>query len=201
MRILVTGGAGFIGSEFVRQTLLGRHPEDEVTVLDKLTYAGNLANLQPVAHHRGYRFIQGDIADRAAVEQAVDGCQAVVNFAAETHVDRSILEPDAFVKTDVLGTWTLAEAARAAGIERFLQVSTDEVYGAVLSGASSENDRLDPTSPYSASKSGGELLVLASCQPYGLPTIVVREANAYCPYQYPENLIPLHITNAIYDQP
>src|SRR5438105_12234780 len=200
MRILVTGGAGFIGSEFVRQTLLGRHPEDEVTVLDKLTYAGNLANLQPVAQHRGYRFVQGDIADRAAVEQAMAGCQAVVNFAAETHVDRSILDPDAFVKTDVLGTWTLAEAARAAGIERFLHVSTDEVYGAVLDGASTERDRLDPTSPYSAAKAGGELLVLAAYKTFGLPALVVRGANAYGPYQYPEKLIPLHITNAIDDQ-
>ncbi len=201
MRILVTGGAGFIGSEFVRQCLLVWHPEDEVTVLDKLTYAGNLANLQPVAAHAGYRFVQGDIADRSAVEEALDGCQAVVNFAAETHVDRSILEPDAFVKTDVLGTWTLAEAARAAGVTRFLQVSTDEVYGAVLDGASSENDRLDPTSPYSAAKAGGELLVLAAHKTYGLPALVVRGANAFGPYQYPEKVIPLHITNAIDDQP
>jgi len=201
MRILVTGGAGFIGSEFVRQCLLVWHPEDEVMVLDKLTYAGNLANLQPVAAHAGYRFVQGDIADRSAVEEALNGCQAVVNFAAETHVDRSILEPDAFVKTDVLGTWTLAEAARAAGVTRFLQVSTDEVYGAVLDGASSENDRLDPTSPYSAAKAGGELLVLAAHKTYGLPALVVRGANAFGPYQYPEKVIPLHITNAIDDQP
>ena len=125
----------------------------------------------------------------------------MVNFAAETHVDRSILEPDAFVKTDVLGTWTLAEAARAAGVQRFLQVSTDEVYGAVLDGASIETDRLDPTSPYSAAKAGGELLVLAAYKTYGLPAVVVRGANAYGPYQYPEKLIPLHITNAIDDQP
>src|SRR4029077_12667090 len=125
------------------------------------------------------------------------GCAAVVNFAAETHVDRSILEPDAFVRTDVLGTWHLAEAARAPGLSRFLHVSTDEVYGAVLSGASVETDRLDPTSPYSAAKAGGELLVIASFKTYGLPTLVVRGANAYGPYQYPEKLIPLHITNAI----
>src|SRR5207245_9949244 len=131
----------------------------------------------------------------------LDGGQAVVNFAAETHDDRSILEPDAFVKTDVLGTWTLAEAARAAGVTRFLHVSTDEVYGAVLEGASRESDRLDPTSPYSASKAGGELLVLAAFKTYGLPALVVRGANAYGPYQYPEKVIPLHITNAIDDQP
>ncbi|MBV9580632.1 MAG: dTDP-glucose 4,6-dehydratase [Chloroflexi bacterium] len=199
MRILVTGGAGFIGSEFVRQTL-ATYPLDEVTVLDKLTYAGNLANLSPVAADPRYRFVQGDIGDPRAVEDALQGCQALVNFAAETHVDRSILEPDAFVKTDVLGTWTLTEAARAAQLSRFVQVSTDEVYGAVLSGASVETDRLDPTSPYSAAKAGGELLVLAACKTYRLPAIVVRGANAYGPYQYPEKLIPLHITNAIDDQ-
>src|SRR3981081_1827627 len=200
MRILVTGGAGFIGSEFVRQTL-ARYPDDQVTVLDKLTYAGNLENLRPVASDARFRFVQGDIGDREAVLNALAGCQAVVNFAAETHEDRSILEPAAFVKTDVLGTWTLAEAARAAGVTRFVQVSTDEVYGAVLDGASSENDRLDPTSPYSAAKAGGELLVLAAHKTYGLPALVVRGANAFGPYQYPEKVIPLHITNAIDDQP
>jgi dTDP-glucose 4,6-dehydratase len=200
VHILVTGGAGFIGSEFVRSTL-ARYPSDSVTVLDKLTYAGNLANLEPVAGDERFRFVQGDIADPNAVADALAGCAAVVNFAAETHVDRSILEPDAFVKTDVHGTWTLAEAARAAGIERFLQISTDEVSGAVLSGASVEADRLDPTSPYSASKAGGELLVIASWKTYRFPAMVVRGANAYGPYQYPEKLIPLHITNAIDDQP
>jgi dTDP-glucose 4,6-dehydratase len=198
--ILVTGGAGFIGSEFVRRTLLDWHAHDEVVVLDKLTYAGNLANLEPVSHLAGFRFIEGDIADRSTVDAALSGIDAVVNFAAETHVDRSILEPDAFVKTDVLGTWTLCESARAAGVARFLQVSTDEVYGAVLSGASVESDRLDPTSPYSASKAGGEMLVLAAHKTFGLPALVVRGANAYGPYQYPEKLIPLHITNAIDDQ-
>jgi dTDP-glucose 4,6-dehydratase len=200
MRILVTGGAGFIGSEFVRQTL-GRYPDEQVTVLDKLTYAGNLENLRVVESDSRFRFVQGDIADRDAVANALEGCQMVVNFAAETHVDRSILEPDGFVKTDVLGTWTLAETARAAGVERFLQVSTDEVYGSPIAGASLESDRLDPTSPYSAAKAGGELLILASYKTYNLPAVVVRGANAYGPYQYPEKLIPLHITNALDDQP
>jgi dTDP-glucose 4,6-dehydratase len=198
MRILVTGGAGFIGSEFVRQTL-ERHSEDQVTVLDKLTYAGNLENLRPVVADPRFSFVRGDIGDKVLVADVLRGCDAVVNFAAETHVDRSILDPDAFVKSDVVGTWILAEAARAANVQRFVHISTDEVYGAVLEGASNEADRLDPTSPYSAAKAGGELLVLAAHKTYGLPALVVRGANAFGPYQYPEKLIPLHITNALED--
>jgi dTDP-glucose 4,6-dehydratase len=200
MRILVAGGAGFIGSEFVRRTI-EQHPDDDVVVLDKLTYAGNLANLEPVSGDPRYSFVRGDIDDASLVSEVLDGADAVVNFAAETHVDRSILDADAFVRTDVHGTWVLTEAARAAGVKRFLQVSTDEVYGAVEQGASGEDDRLDPTSPYSASKAGGELLVLASCKTHRLPALIVRGANAFGPYQYPEKLIPLHITNAIDSEP
>ena len=199
MRILVTGGAGFIGSEFVRRTLEW-HSSDQVVVLDKLTYAGNLANLEPVSADPRYSFVHGDISDATVVTSALEGVDAVVNFAAETHVDRSILDADAFVRTDVHGTWVLCEAARACGVSRFVQVSTDEVYGAVESGASLETDRLDPTSPYSASKAGGELLVLASYKTFRLPALVVRGANAFGPFQYPEKLIPVHITNAIDDQ-
>src|SRR5262249_34041692 len=146
---------------------------------------------------RRYRFVQGDIGDPEAVADALRGVSVIVNFAAETHVDRSILDPGAFVRTDVLGTWTLTDAARRAGVLRFLHVSTDEVYGAVTSGASLETHRLDPTSPYSAAKAAGELLVRAATRTYDLPALVVRGANAFGPHQHPEKLIPLHITNAI----
>ncbi len=200
MRLLVTGGAGFIGSNFARY-VLGKYPEYRVTVLDKLTYAGNLDNLKDLDGDPRFAFAQGDIADAAAVEPLVAAADAVVNFAAETHVDRSILAADAFIETDVKGTWVLLEAARKANLRHFLQVSTDEVYGHVESGASRETDPLVPRSPYSASKAGGDLLVLAYEATYGLPVVITRGSNTIGPYQYPEKVVPVFVTNAIDDLP
>ena len=199
-RLLVTGGAGFIGSAFVRR-VLERHAEVSVTVLDKLTYAGNLANLEPVAEDSRYRFVQGDIADAELVEELAPTVDAIVNFAAESHVDRSIEQPDAFIRTDVYGTFVLLEAARRHGHQRYLQISTDEVYGHVPEGSSTEADPLRPRSPYSASKAGGDLLVGAYHTTYGLPTLLTRASNNFGPYQYPEKVIPLFITNAVDDEP
>ncbi len=200
MRILVCGGAGFIGSEFVRQTI-ERHPEDTVVVLDKLTYAGNMRNLDPVMSDERLHFVNGDICDAATVEPLASEADAIVNFAAESHVDRSLESPGQFIQTDVFGTYVLLEAARRAGVSRFLQVSTDEVYGDVEEGTSSENDPLRPRSPYSASKAAGEMMVGAYRASYGLPAITTRGSNTYGPYQYPEKIIPLFITNGIDDQP
>jgi dTDP-glucose 4,6-dehydratase len=199
MRLMVTGGAGFIGSEFVRQTV--ERTDDSVLVLDKLTYAGNLSNLAAVADSPRYRFVQGDICDAPLMNRLVDEVDAVVNFAAESHVDRSLEAPGQFIQTDVYGTYVLLEAARRAGHQRFLHVSTDEVYGDVGSGHSREDDALRPRSPYSASKAGGEMLVGAYRESYGFPAIVTRGSNTYGPYQYPEKIIPLFITNAIDDVP
>ena len=198
--LLVTGGAGFIGSNFVR-LVLERHPDLRVVVFDKLTYAGNLRNLEDVKAAFGgrYRFIQGDIADAGEVETAFrdEGVDAVANFAAATHVDRSILGAEDFLKTDVHGTYVLLEAARTFGVERYLQVSTDEVYGEVLEGASRESDPLAPRNPYSASKAGADLLVLAYHHTYGLPVLVTRGSNTFGPFQYPEKVVPLFVTNAL----
>ena len=194
MRVLVTGGAGFIGSHFVRR-LAARG--DEVVVLDKLTYSGNPANLDGVEH----RFVQGDIADPEAVASAAVGCDAIVNFAAESHVDRSILESFDFVHTQVHGTQTLLEHARATGV-RFLQVSTDEVYGDLEAGGSStEEDALRPSSPYSATKAGGDLLVLGYVRTHGVNASLTRGANTYGPNQYPEKFLPLFLTNALDGEP
>ena len=195
-RLLVAGAAGFIGSHFVK--LLRRtRPEVEIIVLDKLTYAGNPANLAELEGTPGYRFVRGDIADGEMVDHLAGQVDAIVNFAAETHVDRSLLDPFAFVITDVLGTGVLAEAARKHGHEVFLLVSTDEVYGDVADGRSREGDAFRPRSPYSASKAGGELLASSYQVSHGLPLIVTRGSNNYGPNQFPEKIIPLFITNAI----
>ncbi len=198
-RILVTGGAGFIGSCFVR--LLRREfPTSKVTVLDKLTYAGNLANLDSVKDDAGYRFLLGDICDPAVVAEAMAGCDVVLNFAAETHVDRSIDSAKDFVLTDTFGVWVLLEEARRSKLLRFIQISTDEVYGEILTGAANEEAPLLARNPYAASKIGGDRLAYSYYATHGLPTIVTRCSNNYGPYQYPEKLIPLFVTNALEDK-
>jgi len=200
-RWLVTGGLGFIGSNFVRMVLRER-PEVSIVNFDLMTYAGNPANCAEVAADPRYHFVKGDIREAADVEAALgEGVDAIVNFAAETHVDRSILEPEAFLRTDVLGTHVLLEAVRAHGVKRFLQVSTDEVYGHVHTGSSTETDQIAPRSPYAASKAGGDLQVLAYWTTYETPVLITRGSNTYGPYQYPEKLIPLFVTNLIDDQP
>jgi dTDP-glucose 4,6-dehydratase len=197
MKLLVCGGAGFIGSTFVRLRVL--ELGDEVTVLDKLTYAGREENLNDVADHPSFRFLRGAIEDPAAVAGAIDAGspEAIVNFAAETHVDRSIAEPDAFVSTHAFGTYVLLEAARTHGLG-FLQVSTDEIYGSIDEGTFTEESPLRPSSPYSATKAGADLLALSYFHTYGLPAVVCRGSNNYGPYQYPEKLIPLMILNALH---
>jgi dTDP-glucose 4,6-dehydratase len=192
MRLLVCGGAGFIGSNFVR--IRRREHDDEVTVLDKLTYAGRQENLHDVIDE--IRFVRGAIEDPAAVAEAADGCDAIVNFAAETHVDRSISGPEAFIVTNMQGTHVLLEAARERGL-RYLQVSTDEVYGSIEEGSFTETSPLAPSSPYSATKTGADLLVSSYFHTYGLETVICRGSNNYGPYQYPEKMIPLMILNAL----
>ncbi len=198
MKLLVCGGAGFIGSNFVRQRL--REYGDEVTVLDKLTYAGREENFHDFAEEKAFRFIRGAIEDPEAVGGAIAACcpEAIVNFAAETHVDRSIAEPDAFVKTHALGTHVLLEAAREWGDLRYVQVSTDEVYGSIEEGSFTEDSPLRPSSPYSATKTGADLLVQSYFHTYGLGAVICRGSNNYGPYQYPEKLIPLMILNALH---
>lgn len=198
-RVLVTGGAGFIGSNFVHR-LLAKHPGAEVVVLDALTYAGRKENLHGIPD-RSLTFVHGDIRDPEAVEAAMRGCDHVLNFAAESHVDRSIETPGEFIQTDVYGVFVLAEEARRVGVKRFVQVSTDEVYGEVLEGHSTEDWPLNPRSPYAASKAGGDRLAYAYWCTYGLPVVVTRCSNNYGPRQYPEKLVPLFVTNAIDDQP
>ena len=201
MNILVTGGAGFIGSHLVRRlTLDSGH---RVVNLDALKYSGNRANTQDLDGHARYTFVHGDIADQALVKRLLEEhhIEGVINAAAETHVDRSIVDPGSFAKTDVVGTGILLEEARQAGVKRFLQVSTDEVYGSVETGMSTEEDPLAPRSPYSASKAGGDLLTLSYWTTYRFPVMVSRGSNTYGPNQYPEKFIPLFVTNAIDDQP
>jgi dTDP-glucose 4,6-dehydratase len=200
MHLLVTGGAGFIGSEFVRMTLR-EHGDDHVTVLDRLTYAGNLRNLEPVREDPRLRFVHGDIADEALVRELAAETDVIVNFAAESHVDRSLHAGGEFIRTDVYGTYVLLEAARGAGHGRFLQVSTDEVYGDVHEGRSREEDPLRPRSPYSASKAGAELLIGAYRASYAMPVAVTRGCNTYGHHQYPEKIIPLFVTNALEGRP
>jgi dTDP-glucose 4,6-dehydratase len=199
-KILITGGAGFIGSNFVR-LLFREGRRVDVTVLDKLTYAGNLDNLREFVGRKGFRFVRGDIGNARLVDELLPGVDVVYNFAAETHVDRSILEAGSFVRTDVLGTYTLLQRALKARVPRFVQVSTDEVYGSIARGSFRESDPVQPNSPYSASKSGADLLVRAFCATYGFPAVITRSSNNYGPYQHPEKFIPLFITNAIEGKP
>jgi dTDP-glucose 4,6-dehydratase len=198
MRLLVCGGAGFIGSNFVRARL--REHRDEVTVLDKLTYAGRQENFHDFAEDPAFRFVRGAIEDAKEVAIAADGAEALVNFAAETHVDRSIAEPDAFVNTNAMGTYVLLEAAQERGL-RFVQVSTDEVYGSIEEGTFTESSPLRPSSPYSATKAGADLLVQSYVHTYGLSATICRGSNNYGPYQYPEKLIPLMVLNALQGDP
>jgi dTDP-glucose 4,6-dehydratase len=196
---IVTGGLGFIGSAFVRNVLRER-PNVSITVLDAMTYAANEENVAEVRADNRFRLVRGDICDPVAVRSAIEqGTTAIINFAAETHVDRSILDPEQFIKTDILGTHVLLEAVRERNIPRFLQVSTDEVYGDVDDGSSVETDSLRPRSPYAASKAGGDLQVLAYKTTFETPILITRGSNTYGPYQYPEKLIPLFITNLLDD--
>jgi dTDP-glucose 4,6-dehydratase len=199
-RLLVAGGAGFIGSTFVRR-MLGQHPRLQVVVLDKLTYAGNLANLDEVAQDPRFTFVKGDINDAGLVDELVADADAIVNFAAESHVDRSILGPQTFIATQVNGTQVLADAARRHECARFVQVSTDEVYGEIPEGSATEDAPLRPRSPYAASKAGADLLVMAYHTTYRTPVVVTRGSNTYGPHQYPEKIIPLFVTNAIDREP
>lgn len=200
MKILVTGGAGFIGSHFVKYWL-DKHREDHIVNLDKLTYAGNLANLPEVMKSPRHKFIKGDIKDVATVKRALAGLDAVVNFAAETHVDRSLLDASEFIQTNVQGTYTLVNASREAGIKKFLHISTDEVYGSIPKGKTPEDFLLNPSSPYAASKAASDHMVMSQWHTYRFPVMITRCTNNYGTYQYPEKFLPLFITNALEDRP
>jgi dTDP-glucose 4,6-dehydratase len=201
MKILVTGGAGFIGSNFIRYAL-NSGADYSIVNYDNLTYAGNLANLESIAGKPNYRFVKGDVCDPAAVEMAMRGCDAVVDFAAESHVDRSIYEPAPVIQTNVTGTFVLLEAARRLSILRFVHISTDEVYGDITPGLfADENSPLQPSSPYSASKAAADLLVRSYVRTYQFPALITRSSNNYGPYQFPEKFLPLMITNALLNKP
>ena len=197
-KLLVTGGAGFIGSNYIRH-MLNQHDDVSIINLDKLTYAGNPDNLKDVENNPRYRFVKGDICDESIVNPLVQECDVIVNFAAESHVDRSIGHPEDFIKTDIFGVFVLLEAARKYGIDRFIQISTDEVYGSIEDGQFVENDPLMPSSPYSASKAGADRLVYSYFVTYKLPVVISRASNNYGPFQYPEKLISLFVTNAMDD--
>ncbi len=199
-KLVITGGAGFIGSHFTHH-MLQQYPDYEVVVLDALTYAGRRENLAECEGHPRFQFVHGDVRDRTTVEQVLQGSHLVAHFAAETHVDRSILNPDAFITTDVYGTFVMLETARKVGVERFLHVSTDEVYGTIEQGKFTEESPLRPNSPYAASKAGADLLARAYYQTYGLPVLIARPSNTFGPRQYPEKLIPFFTLRALNDQP
>ncbi|MFN3301514.1 MAG: dTDP-glucose 4,6-dehydratase [Patescibacteria group bacterium] len=196
MKILVTGGAGFIGSNFIRY-ILKKYKNYQIFNLDKLTYCGNLDNLRDIEKSPRYKFFKGDITNKKIVEKLAKKVDVIVNFAAESHVDRSILEPDSFIKTNIFGTYILLEAVKKLKIKKYLQISTDEVYGSRKEGYFKETDPLNPSSPYSASKASADLLTLAYFKTYHLPVLITRSTNNYGPYQYPEKIIPLFVTNLL----
>ncbi|MBU4501397.1 MAG: dTDP-glucose 4,6-dehydratase [Nanoarchaeota archaeon] len=202
MKIMVTGGAGFIGSNFIRY-LLEKYDDVEIINYDKLTYAGNLNNLRDVEDNRRYNFVRGDICDNELVEKIIkkNEVEQLINFAAESHVDRSITGPEHFVKTDIFGTFTLLDACRKYNVKKYIQISTDEVYGSIEKGSFEETDPLNPSSPYSASKASADMIVNSYYITYGLPVKITRSTNNFGPYQYPEKLIPSFIINALMDKP
>ena len=200
MNLLITGGAGFIGSNFIRY-ILNKYPDYRIINLDKLTYCGNLENLRDIENNPNYAFVKGDICDERIVDRVVSRKPgAIINFAAETHVDRSIIGAQDFIKTDILGTQTLLESAKKYSIQKYIQISTDEVYGAIKTGSFTEKSPLRPNNPYSASKAGADLMVRAYAKTFGLPVIITRSSNNFGPYQYPEKLIPLFVTNLLEDK-
>lgn len=194
MRILITGGAGFIGSHFIKY-FLKKYPQHDVVNIDKLTYAGSLRNLRGISENKRYQFIKGDICDKNKVESIVKQCDAIIHFAAETHVDRSIKDSKVFIRTNVIGTQVLLDVAVKYRVKKFVHVSTDEVYGSCSKGYFKETDLLNPSSPYAASKAASDLLALAYVTTHGLPVVITRSSNNFGPYQYPEKIIPLFVTN------